>query len=78
MQCKVEKRVVRRQKVVGVECFKYKERRHKYRECLLWKKIEKKGVKKAAYVVIPQKAQQKKLRGIKEEEAVHMAKLQEA
>ena len=45
---------------------------------MLWKKIEKKRVKKAAHVVIPQKAQQKKLRGIKEEKAVHMAKLQEA
>jgi len=33
MQYGVEKRVVRRQEVAGVECFKCREKGHKYKEC---------------------------------------------
>jgi len=35
MQCKVEERMIRRVGVVEVECFKYRERGHKCRECPL-------------------------------------------
>jgi len=56
MQCDVkEGRTIRRVGVVEVECFKYREKGHKYRECPLWVKKEK-----AARVVRPQKAQQRK------------------
>jgi len=66
MQYRVEKRVVRRQEVVGVECFKCGEKRHKCRECPMWKRIEKRGVEKAVCVAKPQKVQQKELRRAKE------------
>jgi len=75
IQCGVEERVVRRQEVAGVECFKCGEKGHKCRECPIWRK---RGVKKVTYVAKPQKVQQKKLRRIKEGEAVHVTKPQEA
>jgi len=52
MQCRVERRMIRRVKVVEVGCFKCREKRHKYKECPLWVRKEK-----AAHVVRPQKAQ---------------------
>jgi len=78
MQCGVEERVVRRQEVAGVECFKCGEKGHKCRKCPMWRKAEKRGVEKATYVAKPQKAQQKKLKRVEEEEAVHVTKPQEA
>ena len=57
MQCGVEKKTIRRQEVIGVECFKYGEREYKYRKCPWQKKKEKKGVERAMHVVIPQEAQ---------------------
>ena len=38
MQYGVEEKTIRRQKVVGVECFKCGEREHKCKECPLWQK----------------------------------------
>jgi len=84
MQYGVEERMIRRIGVIKVECFKYREKGHKCKKCPLW--IRK---KKAVCVTRPQKAQQKerlacpireevqerKLRKIKEEVVVHMAKL---
>jgi len=35
MQCGVEVKTIRRQKMVAVECFKCGEKRHKYRKCPL-------------------------------------------
>jgi len=35
MQCGVEEKTIRRQEVVGVECFKCGKKEHKCRECLL-------------------------------------------
>ena len=55
MQCGVKERMIRRVGVVEVECFKYGEKGHKCKECLLWVRKEK-----AARVVRPQKAQQEK------------------
>jgi len=86
MQCDVkEGRTIRRVGVVEVECFKCREKGHKYRECPLWVKKEK-----AAHVVRPQKVQQRKkpvysvkekvqekesmLRRAEEEKAAHMAR----
>jgi len=43
---------------VEVECFKCGEKRHKCRECPL-RKVKKQVEKVAAYVAMPQKAQQK-------------------
>ena len=52
------------------ECYKYREKRHKYREYLLWRKTEKGEEKKrVAHVAKPQKVQQKKLRRREEKEA---------
>jgi len=51
MQCGVEEKMIWRQEVVAVKCFKCGEKEHKCRECLLWKQI-----KKVAYVAMPQKA----------------------
>jgi len=64
MQCGVEERVIRRQELVMVKCFKCGEKGHKCRECPLWRKM--KGERKlrrvekeeAAHVARPQKAQQ--------------------
>jgi len=47
--------MIRKQKVVGVKCFKYEEKEHKCRECPWWKKEEKKGVERAVHVAMPQK-----------------------
>jgi len=38
MQCDVKKRMIRKQETVKVEYFKCREKRHKCRECPLWKK----------------------------------------
>jgi len=88
MQCGVEEKIIWRQEVAAVKCFKCGEEGHKYRECPLWKQI-----KKAARVAMSQKVQQerrlvrpirekvqegeKKLRGVEEGEAAHVAKPQE-
>jgi len=37
MQCGMKERMIRRQEIVEVEYFKYGEKRHKYKECSLWK-----------------------------------------
>jgi len=61
MQCGVEERTIRRQKMVVVEYYKCGEVGHKCRECPLWKKAKEKKRKveeRAAYVATPQKAQQ--------------------
>ena len=57
IQCGVEKRIIKRQEMVAVECFKCGEWGCKYRKCLLWEKIRK----------------EKRLRRVKEEEAVCVA-----
>jgi len=54
MQCRVEERTIRRQEVIVVECFKCKEKGHKYRECLEQRKMK----------------EEKRLRRVEEEEAV--------
>jgi len=54
MQCGVEKRTIRRIGVVEVECFKCREKGHKYKEYPLWVRKEK-----AVHMARPQKAQQK-------------------
>jgi len=81
----VEEKMIQRQEVAVVECFKCEEERHKCREYSLWKQI-----KKAARVAMPQKAQQerrpacpirekvqeeeKRLRKVEEGEAARMTK----
>jgi len=42
MQCGVEKRIVRNVGTAAMECFKCRDKGHKYRKCPLWKKKEKK------------------------------------
>ena len=37
MQCDVRETMIRRQETVEVECFKYREKGHKCRECPIWK-----------------------------------------
>jgi len=60
MQCDVKERIIRKQEAVEVECFKCREKEHKYRECSLWKKEKKlRMAEEAVYVAMPQKAQQK-------------------
>jgi len=60
MQCDVRETTIRRQKTVEVECFKYREKGHKCRECPIWKGEKKlQVVEKVARVAMPQKAQQK-------------------
>jgi len=60
MQCNVKKRIIRKQEMVKVECFKYGEKGHKCRECPLWKGEKKlQVVEEVACVAMPQKAQQK-------------------
>jgi len=48
MQCGVEKRTIRRQKIVVVKCYKCGEKGHKCREYLLWekKRVALKGCKR--------------------------------
>jgi len=54
---------IRKQEMVRVECFKYGEEGHKYRECSLWKEgKELRVVEEAVCVARPQKAQQKEWR----------------
>jgi len=89
MQCGVEEKMIRRQEVAAVECFKCGEEGDKCKECLLWKQM-----KKAAHMATPQKMQQerrpacpirekaqegeKRLRRVEEDKAVHVTKPQEA
>jgi len=37
MQCDVKERMIRKQETVKVECFKYREKGYKCRECPPWK-----------------------------------------
>jgi len=63
MQCDVKERVIRKQEVVEVECFKYGEKGHKCRECPLWKEEKKLQVaEETVHMAMPQKAQQKEWR----------------
>jgi len=62
MQCGVEERMIRRQEIIVVECFKCREKRHKYKECPLWKKGK----------------EERKLRRVEEEETAHVARPQKA
>jgi len=48
IQCGVEERMIRRIRVVEVECFKYGEKGYKCKECSLWIRKEK-----VAYVARP-------------------------
>jgi len=41
MQCRVEEKTIKRVAVVEVEYYKCRERRHKYRKCLLWERKER-------------------------------------
>ena len=60
MQCDVKERMIKKQKTVEVECFKYGEKSYKYRECPLWKGGKKLWVEgEAAHVAMSQKVQQK-------------------
>jgi len=60
MQCDVKERIIRKQEVVEVKCFKCGEKGHKCRECPLWKEKKKLQVaEEAVHVAMPQKAQQK-------------------
>jgi len=77
IQCGVKEKTIRRQETIETEYFKCGERGHKYKGCPLWEKVEKKRVeKRAACVVIPQKAQQKELKKAEERETACMAKSQ--
>jgi len=78
MQCGVEKRVIRRQEAVVVECFKYGEKGHKCRVCPLWRKKEQ--VKGKPVYLAKGKVQEteKKLRRVEEKKATCMAKPREA
>jgi len=78
MQYGVKERIVRKQKMVAVECYKYGRAGHKCRECPLWKetacvakpqKLQQKG--RPAHPV-REKAQEgeKRLKRVEEEEAV--------
>jgi len=62
MQCEVEERVIRRQKLAVVKCFKCGKKGHKCRECPLWKKTKK----------------ERKLRRVEEEKVAHMTRPQKA
>jgi len=60
IQCNIKERMIRKQETVKVECFRCREKGHKYRECPLWKGEKKlRVVEEAVHVAIPQKAQQK-------------------
>jgi len=81
MQCRVKKQVVRRQGLVVVECFKCGKEEHKCRKCLLWErvtrvaKLQKAHQQKEPVCSVKEEAQEKGLRRVEEEKAVHMAKL---
>ena len=63
MQCDVRETMIRKQEIVEVEYFKCREKRHKCRECPIWKGEKKLWmVEKVACVVMPQKVQQKEWR----------------
>jgi len=63
MQCDVKERIIRKQEMVEVECFKCGEKGHKCRECPLWKEKKKlQVVEGAAHVAMPPKAQEKEWR----------------
>ena len=63
MQCDVKKRMIRKQETVKVECFKYREKGHKCRECPLWKGEKKlQVVEGVACVAMPPKVQEKEWR----------------
>ena len=51
MQYGVEEKTIKKQKIVGVEYFKYGKRGHKYRECPLQKRKER-----VTHTAKPQKA----------------------
>ena len=76
MQCGIEEKTLKRQKVVGGECFKCGKKVHKCKECLQWKKEEKKGVERVVHVVMPQKMQQQKIRRVEEKRMACMTKPQ--
>jgi len=60
MQCNIKERMIRKQETVKVECFRCREKGHKYRECPLWKGEKKlQVVEKMACMAMLQKAQQK-------------------
>jgi len=60
IQCDVKERMIRKQKMMEVECFKYGEKGHKCRECPLWKGEKKLQVEEEVVcVAMSQKAQQK-------------------
>jgi len=78
MQCGVEERTIRNIKTVVVKCFKYEEEGHKCRWCLSWKKIKRvvysaegkahQGDKREPVRLKREKAQERKLRRVEEEE----------
>jgi len=80
MQCRVEKRMIRKVGVVEVECFKCGEKEHKCRECPLWKRVvhltkpQKIHQQKEPACSVKGKAQERRLRRVEKEKAVHVAK----
>jgi len=68
MQCGVEERMIRRQKVVVVECFKYRERGHKCREYPLWKRTkEERRLRRSLIEELRKRAEEHCGRGIPKE-----------
>jgi len=56
MQCNMKEKIIRKQEMVKVKCFKCGEERHKCRECSLWKREKKlQVVEEAACVAMPSK-----------------------
>jgi len=90
MQCGVREKMIRRVGVVEVKCYKCREIGHKYRKCLLWEKKERMAhvmkpqkvhqQEKEPVCLVKGKVQEeeRKLRRVEEEEAVHMVRPQEA
>ena len=80
MQCRVEEQVVRRQESVVVKCFKCEEEGHKYKECLLWERVactvkpQKVYQQKKPACPVKGEVQEKGLRRVEEEKAVHVVK----
>jgi len=74
MQCGIEERVVRSIRMEAVRCFKCREKGHKCRWCLTWKKEKR--------PVYPEKGKaqgkERRLRRAEEEEAARVARPQEA